>query len=184
MKILNSLNIDSSSCLFLDRDGVINKRLIGNYVTHPDQFEFLPGAIDGLKILNKIFHTIVVVTNQQGIGKKIFTHAELEKVHDYMLKTITNEGGRIDRIYFSDEIASENNTTRKPKTGMAEMTKKDFPQIDFCKSYVVGDSESDIQFGKNIGAITILIKTKSDLLLNTKADFEFDSLFDFAKTLS
>ena len=97
---LKSLNINKDWTLFLDRDGVINKKLENDYVKHWIEFEFIEGTLDALKILNSIFGTIVVVTNQQGIGKGIYRTEDLELIHQNMLYEINYLGGRIDKVYF------------------------------------------------------------------------------------
>ena len=84
------------NALFLDRDGTLNERLPGAYVRTWEEFRFLPGVLDALRILSGHFERIVVVTNQQGIGKEVMTVEELEAVHARMLQEIAHAGGRID----------------------------------------------------------------------------------------
>lgn len=178
---LKNLNIDKSWTLFLDRDGVINKKLENDYVKHWIEFEFLEGVIDALKSLNSLFGTIVVVTNQQGIGKGIYRTEDLELIHKNMIYEIEYLGGRIDKVYFSPYLNSENHPTRKPGIGMALAAKKEFPQIDFSKSIIVGDSISDMEFGRNAGMKTVYIseEKKND----PKIDFQYTSLIEFSKSL-
>ena len=140
---LKDLNIDTTWTLFLDRDGVINKKLENDYVKHSTEFEFIDGVIPALASLNKVFGTIVVVTNQQCIGKGIITAEDLELVHKNMLYEISYLKGRIDKIYFSPYLASENHPTRKPAIGMALQAQQDFPHIDLKKSIIVGDSNGE-----------------------------------------
>lgn len=154
---LKDLNIDSSWSLFLDRDGVINKRIVDDYVKKWDEFEFLDGVIDAIKKFSSVFGKIVVVTNQQGIGKGLMRPEDLELIHRNMVYELTYFGGRIDKAYHSPFLASENHPTRKPAIGMALQAQKDFPEINFEKSIMVGDSGSDIEFGKNAGMKTIYI---------------------------
>lgn len=154
---LRDLNIDSSWTLFLDRDGVINKRIVDDYVKKWDEFEFLDGVIDAIKKFSSVFGKIVVVTNQQGIGKGLMRPEDLELIHRNMMYELTYFGGRIDRAYHSPFLASENHPTRKPGIGMALQAQKDFPEINFAKSIMVGASGSDIEFGKNAGMKTIYI---------------------------
>lgn len=161
---LSDLAIDKSWTLFLDRDGVINKKLENDYVKHWIEFEFIEGSIEAIKFLSTIFGKIIVVTNQQGIGKKLYRLEDLELIHKNMLYEINYHGGRIDKIYFSPYLQSENHPTRKPEIGMALEAQKDFPEINFKKSIMVGDSLSDMVFGKKAGMFTIYIseKTKQD----------------------
>lgn len=147
--------IDRSWTLFLDRDGVINQRIVGEYVKTIDEFHFMPGSLASIARFSEIFGRIVVVTNQQGIGKGIMTARNLEDIHRYMLSEIEKHGGKIDGVYFAPQLSSENSEMRKPNTGMAHQAKKDFPEIEFSKSVLIGDSDSDIIFGQKLGMITV-----------------------------
>lgn len=178
---LKNLNINKDWTLFLDRDGVINKKLENDYVKHWIEFEFIEGTLDALKILNSIFGTIVVVTNQQGIGKGIYRTEDLELIHQNMLYEINYLGGRIDKVYFSPYLSSQNHPTRKPGIGMALAAKNDFPQIDFTKSVIVGDSMSDMAFGRNAGMKTVFISEEQKQ--DETIDFNFKSLIEFTLNL-
>jgi len=92
---------------------------------------------------------------------------------------IENKGGKIDKIYFAPQLAIENSEMRKPKTGMALQAKKDFTEIDFNKSIIVGDSLTDMEFGKELGMKTVFINSG----LNGEFDKCFPSLKDFSKSL-
>ena len=146
-----NIPFDSNWTLFLDRDGVINKRIPGQYVRLWEEFEFLPGVLEALSLFQSIFGRIVIVTNQQGIGKDLMTEADLEAVHRQMLQEIHATGGRIDGVYHCPDLAYENSFCRKPNPGMAYQAKKDFPEIDFKRSLMAGNSLSDIQFGCRLG---------------------------------
>lgn len=154
--------IDRDWTLFLDRDGVINRRLEGRYVRSSDEFEFLPGVLDALVEFDKIFNKIVIVTNQQGIGKELMTHEDLGAVHEAMLTTIENYGGRIDAIYYCPHLDVYEPLCRKPAPGMALEAKKDFPEINFKQSIMVGDSITDVQFGNLLGMKTVYIHKEND----------------------
>jgi histidinol-phosphate phosphatase family protein len=166
--------------LFLDRDGVINVRIIDGYVTKIEEFEFLPNVIDAFKIFNEKFKRIIVVTNQQGVGKGIMTSEDVDSVHKYMIQEVERHGGRIDKIYFCPQLKSVDNNYRKPSPKMAYFAKEDFPEIDLSKSIMVGDMNSDIEFGKNAGMKTVFIGD-NDLKLNP--DSRYNSLYDFAKMI-
>lgn len=178
---LKNLNIDKSWTLFLDRDGVINKKLENDYVKHWIEFEFIDGSIDAIKYLESVFGKIVVVTNQQGIGKKIYRTEDLELIHKNMLYEIEYHGGRIDKVYFSPFLASENHPTRKPGIGMALAAQKDFPDIDFSRSVMVGDSMSDMEFGRTAGMVNVYISEEKKQ--DPKIDFNFTSLNEFVIAL-
>lgn len=171
---LKNLNIDKSWTLFLDRDGVINKKIDNDYVKHWVEFEFIDGVFDAIKFLNGLFGRVVVVTNQQGIGKRLYRVEDLELIHKNMLYEIEFYGGRIDKVYFSPYLAAENHPTRKPGIGMALNAKADFPEIDLSKSVIIGDSMSDMEFGRAAGMKTIYISElpKQD----PRIDFNFRNL--------
>jgi histidinol-phosphate phosphatase family protein len=174
------LCFDRSWSLFLDRDGVINRRRVDDYVKSWGEFEFLPGVLPAMKILSAVFGTVVVVTNQQGVGKGLMTVKDVETIHRRMQDEVSAHGGRIDRVYFSPFLAGENNLMRKPQTGMALAAKRDFPGIDFRKSVMVGDAGTDIEFGKNAGMLTVLLLGDKKCNDHTAADYSFVDLLDFA----
>ena len=167
--------------MFLDRDGVINKKLDNDYVKHWMEFEFMENVLPTFKKLNTIFGTIVVVTNQQGIGKGVYTKEDLEIIHKNMVYELKYFEGIIDKVYFSPYLASENHPTRKPNIGMALEAQKDFPAIDFKKSIIVGDSMSDMEFGRKAGMKTVYIHAEK--VTDDKIDFQFSSLFEFILSL-
>jgi histidinol-phosphate phosphatase family protein len=176
--------IDKSWTLFLDRDGVINHRIIDDYVKSPAEFEFLPNALNAIKICKEFFGKIIIVTNQQGIGKGLMTTQQLEKVHEKMLNGIAEVGGRIDQIYFCPELADSNHPDRKPEIGMAIKAQKDFPEIDFSKSVMVGDSISDMEFGRKAGMVNVLIASNDTHIDKTLINHSYESLFHFSKTIT
>jgi histidinol-phosphate phosphatase family protein len=150
-------SVDKSWTLFLDRDGVVNVRLENAYVRNVDEFEFLPGSAEFIAQASKIFGHIFIVTNQQGIGKGLMSESNLLDVHDYMCRSIESLGGKVDKCYFAPQLAEEKSEMRKPGIGMALLAKAEFPQLSFEKSIMVGDSDSDIEFGKKLGMKTVKI---------------------------
>ncbi|MEO5675441.1 MAG: HAD-IIIA family hydrolase, partial [Chitinophagales bacterium] len=130
--------IDKSWTLFLDRDGVINKKIDDDYVRTIDQFIWLDGVQQAMVQLSRIFGKMIIVSNQQGVGKGLMKMAHVETIHNHIIKTIHDLGGKIDGIYFAPQLKSENSPFRKPGNGMALKAKKDFPNIDFSKSMMVG----------------------------------------------
>lgn len=149
---MDFLNIDVSGyeTLFLDRDGVINRLRQNDYVKCWGEFEFLPGVLDALKRWSLLFKHIVIITNQRGVGRGVMTEKSLNIIHYRMLKVIESYGGRIDAIYYCTSI-NDCDPDRKPNPGMAFQAKRDFPDIDFSKSILIGDSESDMEFARNVG---------------------------------
>jgi D-glycero-D-manno-heptose 1,7-bisphosphate phosphatase len=183
--ILSDLKINPEWTLFLDRDGVINKRIPGDYVRTWDQFEFLPGVFDSLKSLAGSFGHILIVSNQQGIGKGLMSEADLKAVHDKMIGTILQHGGRIDKAYHSPFREEEGSIRRKPNVGMALQARKDFPGIRFRKSVMVGDSISDMVFGRRLGMQTVFLCDDVDIVRKGHAiiDFAFPDLITFTRNV-
>jgi len=178
---MKELQISSNWTLFLDRDGVINEKLDGDYVKSLEEFQFIPGSKEAIVRLKGIFQRIVIVTNQQGIGKGLMTHEDLKQVHDFMISEINDAGGKIDSIYYCPELANKNAACRKPNTGMALEAKKDFPEIDFQNSIMVGDSISDIEMGNRLEMKTVYL---SDSLDNLEiANYQYKSLQEFANSI-
>jgi histidinol-phosphate phosphatase family protein len=149
--------IDNSWTLFLDRDGTINKLLVDDYVKIWDEFDFIEGVLDALPIFNKIFGLTVIATNQQGVGKQLMSEKDLRKIHVQMLNEIIINGGFIDEIYYCPGLAADQPECRKPEIGMAIQATMDFPSINLRKSIMIGDTLTDMQFGKNAGMKTVLI---------------------------
>lgn len=176
---MKNLQIDNSWTLFLDRDGVLNNRIIGDYVRNVDQFVWMPGVLPALQTLTPLFNKTVVVTNQQGVGKGLMTQSDLDAIHRKMIQQAQFGGATIDKVFACTELASSNPKCRKPNTGMADQAKELFPEIDFSKAIMVGDSPSDIAFGKAKGMITVFIGLKD----HENADFHFQNLWDFAEAL-
>lgn len=172
--------IDNEWTLFLDRDGVINVRIIDGYVTNIEDFEFLPNVIEAFKIFKDKFKRIIIVTNQQGVGKGIMTNEDVRNVHSYMVHEIESKGGKIDGVYFCPQLKSDPDNYRKPNPMMAYYAKNEFPDIDLQKSIMIGDMNSDVEFGKNAGMKTIFV---GDNELTLTPDDRFNTLYDFAKTL-
>lgn len=180
------LTVDNSWTLFLDRDGVINERLPDAYVRHPKEFQFTEGCLDALCQLALIFPRIVVVTNQQGIGKGLMSEQDLAIVHQHMLREVIAHQGRIDAVYFCSKLTAENAPCRKPNPGMAHQAKTRFPNIDFEKSIMVGDSLSDMDFGEGLGMKTVFIagkKEDQDLARKRKFDLRLNALKDLPSHL-
>lgn len=149
-----SERVGKTWCLFLDRDGVINERIMEGYVQTSDGFVFLPGALGAIAILSHWAPRVVVVTNQQGIGKGLMTAAQLDQIHQRMKDDITAAGGRIDSIESCPHLTSDDCNCRKPRTGMAERYLSAHPEIDASLSIMVGDTESDIAMAGRLARLT------------------------------
>lgn len=150
---------NKSWALFLDRDGVINEELTGSYVTRWEEFRFCEGSLEAMKGFAERFGWIFVVTNQRGVGKEIMSLEDLWDIHDRMCREINASGGRIDKIY-SCTALQDSDRNRKPNVGMGLQAAEDFDELDFRRSIMVGNSRSDLEFGRRLGMHTVLITTK------------------------
>jgi histidinol-phosphate phosphatase family protein len=153
---LTAIDITRYETLFLDRDGVINRHRPNDYVKCWEEFEFLPDILETLAKWSRQVRHIFIITNQRGVGKGLMSENDLKKIHLNMLDEINRHGGRIDKIYYCTAI-SDDDINRKPNTGLAIQAKQDFPDINFGKSVMIGDSECDRFFAKNAGMEAILI---------------------------
>jgi len=178
---IKNWGINNTWSLFLDRDGVINKRIFGGYITTVEEFEFLPGVERAFKQFSESFHLVLVVTNQQGIAKGVMSERNLLEIHNYMCDQVYLKGGRIDKCYFAPNLKGAEDDLRKPSSAMADLAKMEFPEIDFKRCVMVGDTDTDIEFGKNLGMKTVRIKTEEPI--NLAADITVTGLDEFAKMI-
>ncbi|MEW6619786.1 MAG: HAD family hydrolase [bacterium] len=157
------IKINKNKAVFLDRDGVINKKIIGDYVKCWEEFEFLPGVKQAIKLLNQSQFKVIVVTNQACIGKGIIKEEQLQQIHQQMLNELKDYGSSIDAIYYCPHLTEDNCNCRKPKHGMLELADRDF-QIDFKNSWLIGDEDKDIEAGKRVGCKTCYVTHEKGLL--------------------
>lgn len=178
--------MNSKPALFLDRDGVINERLPGDYVSNMDDFQFCKGSLEAIALLSNLFFPIVVVTNQAGIGKGLMSTQQLLEIHHWMLQQVEVTGGRIDRVYFCPNRSEEGADCRKPAIGMGIKARQDFPEMRLDAAWIVGDSISDIEFGNRMGIKTALVEGKEEekeLQQSIRVDWRGPSLLAFAQHL-
>ena len=181
--------IDKTWSLFLDRDGVLNQWIKGGYVLCKEELSVLPGVPEAIASLSVVFGPIVVVTNQRGLALGLMTENDLEVVHAGLMSQIEAAGGRIDKIYHCAEDNPSKTDThssescRKPNIGMPLQAQKDFPQIQFSKSIIIGDSAKDIEMGRRLGMVTVHINRGGANTEVPEADFRFGSLAEFAEAL-
>jgi histidinol-phosphate phosphatase family protein len=145
--------------LFLDRDGVINvppgaKR----YITRPGEFRFLPGVPAALRKLRSGGRKIILVSNQAGVERGLFSQADLAGITRKMLRGIKSRGGRIDAVYYCTHAPERRCRCRKPHPGLLRKAARRF-SLDLKKSIVVGDNVTDIEMGHSAGCRTALVLT-------------------------
>lgn len=168
--------------LFLDRDGVINVQLVGDYVKNVSELALREDFLKSIPFIVKNFGKVFIVTNQQCIAKGLCTQADVDEVHRHMLKILEGHGLHIHNIYVCPHLAGSGCTCRKPETGLAMQAKADYPDIDFARSVMVGDSASDMRFGRRCGMETVFIgkvtdENRTDILADS--DHIVDSLYQY-----
>ena len=171
--------------IFLDRDGVLNERIVDGYVTRVEDFRIIDGVLEAMAIFAKYFKHIFIVTNQQGIGKGLMTEADLNAVHQWFVNQVESTGGRIDRIYHCPKLKSEHSFMRKPSIGMALQARREFADVKLHRSVMVGDMESDMLFGRRAGMQTVLVDGGNEVARQSPhlVDECFPDLISYANSL-
>ena len=138
------------SCVFLDRDGVINvKARRGEYIRNWSEFHFLPNITDWIRLFNALGHLVIVVTNQRGIALGVIQDRDLEEIHREMVKELAQRGARIDDVFCCPHGEGTCNC-RKPKPGLVLRAQEKF-DIDLRRSLMIGDSASDEELARRCG---------------------------------
>jgi D-glycero-D-manno-heptose 1,7-bisphosphate phosphatase len=149
--------------VFLDRDGILNEKMPEHrYVTRWEEFRVLPGVPEALRCLNDAGLRVVVVSNQRGIAKGLYTAADLEAMHAQFQRLLEREGARIDAFFICPHETDKCNC-RKPLPGLFEQAVARFPEIKAVTSVMIGDSPSDVEFGRRLGMRTIFIEGNEEL---------------------
>jgi D-glycero-D-manno-heptose 1,7-bisphosphate phosphatase len=144
--------------VFLDRDGILNEKMPeGQYVTRWEDFRVLPGVPEALRRLNQAGLRVVVVSNQRGIARGLYTAADVDSIHAKFAQLLAHSGARIDAFFICPHDKGQCNC-RKPLPGLFEQAIARFPEITAETSIMVGDSLSDIEFGHRLGMKTIFIE--------------------------
>lgn len=156
--------------VFLDRDGVINCKLPeGRYVSSWQHFQLLPGVAKAIARLNRARLRTVVVTNQRGIALGLYTAADVNNIHGRLQLALAESDAHIDGFYFCPHDKAECNC-RKPLPGLFEQARSEFPDIDPGASVIIGDSLSDVEFGRNLHLQTIFIEGDETTRVHQKPD--------------
>jgi histidinol-phosphate phosphatase family protein len=149
--------------VFLDRDGVINEEV--DLLHRIDQLRLLPGAAEGIRLLNNAGLKVIIVTNQPVVARGLCTEKDIDTIHDKLRQLLAYEQARIDAVYFCPHHENANLAEyrmvcpdRKPGPGMLQRAAQDF-SLDLSECYMVGDRTVDIQAGKDAGCRTILVTT-------------------------
>jgi len=151
-----------NKAVFLDRDGVINQKpKEGEYITSWDDFHILPGVADGIALLNRAGYMVVVVTNQRCVAKGLLSVTDLEKIHEQMSQALSRTGARLNGIYYCPHDYEPSCNCRKPAPGML-LDAARVHGVDLRSSWMVGDSEIDMQAGKSAECKTARVSTERE----------------------
>lgn len=153
--------IKQNKAIFLDRDGVINKKR-EDYVKSINELEIFPHVAESILKLKKLGFLVIVITNQSIINRGIITNHELEKIHMTIQKYLEKKNCNIDKFYFCPHRPDENCICRKPKSELLLRAIDDFV-INPSNSWMIGDCLTDIQAGEKVGCKTILLKNNFSL---------------------
>ena len=183
---MHEVRPDADRCLFLDRDGVLNRQVVGDYVRSWAQFEWLPGALSAVVALSDWASHVVVVTNQQGVGKGLMDESDLEDIHVRMSQQVVAAGGRLDAVLACPHLEREHCSCRKPRAGLALGWLEERPWIDREKCVVVGDSWRDIAMGRVLTGgrgTCVWIGPRDSGVPVPSPDARFESLSEFADSV-
>ena len=144
-----------NKAVFLDRDGVINERAAPHqYITRWEDFRFLPGVPRAIRALNEAGYLVLIATNQRGVARGMTTMEAVDDIHRRMGEALAEAGAHVDGIYVCPHDYGQC-TCRKPEIGLFLQAERDFP-IDGEASWMVGDSDTDVEAGRRYGVRTIL----------------------------
>lgn len=146
-----------SRAAFLDRDGVINQKPDNGYITSWKEMHILPDVASAIVLLNEAGFRVIVVTNQRCVAKGLISHVELENLHQQMCAAVGTQGATIDAVYYCPHDTDACCTCRKPAPGML-LTAAGEHDIELAISWMIGDSEIDVEAGKSAGCRTAGIR--------------------------
>jgi D-glycero-D-manno-heptose 1,7-bisphosphate phosphatase len=153
----------TNKAVFLDRDGVINRET-GNYVFMPDDFDLNEGITDALAMLRDRGFILIVISNQGGIARGLYTHSHVHKIHDILTKKLSVQNIKLTEIYYCPHYpATGRCLCRKPGSILLEKAISRF-KIDPALSWMIGDKESDIEAARRSGVKGILVKSNDSLM--------------------
>lgn len=163
--------------VFLDRDNTLIKD--PGYSHDPQGIEFIEGAIEALKLLHQNNFLLIIITNQSGIGRGIFSLKELEAVHKRLNELLTEKGIPLAGIYYCPHHPDDNCVCRKPKPYLIHQAAKEH-DIDLAKSFLIGNDLRDMQTGKDAGVktISVFLNEPPD---NNLIDFNAGNLYEATK---
>ena len=148
---------DSRGCLILDRDGVINHDS-PDYIRTPEQWRPIDGSLQAIAALSAAGFAVVIVSNQSGVGRGLFSAADLQRIHAKMVGAVGAAGGRLAGIYHCPHTPARRCECRKPSTGMLQRMEQELgyplPGVP-----LIGDKDTDLALARRVGARPILVRT-------------------------
>lgn len=165
--------------IFIDRDGTLIEEV--NFLHRVEDLRFFGYTNEAIKLLKESGFRVVVVTNQSGIGRGLYTTDEMHAIHEQIQKDLTE---KLDAFYFCPHLPDAGCACRKPNVGMIEQAKRDF-EIDFTNSWVIGDKVLDVELGFNAGIKSALVRTgygqSAVAALKRKPDLIAENLLEAAR---
>jgi D-glycero-D-manno-heptose 1,7-bisphosphate phosphatase len=162
-KSLKNPHYGELKTVFLDRDGVLNKKLPeGRFISSWEEFKPLPGVAEAIVRLNRAGVRVFVVSNQRGIALGLYSIADVEAIHHAFQELLKAHGGRVDGFYFCPHDKLQCNC-RKPLPGLFQQAAADFPDLAPKTCIMIGDSVSDIEFGCRLGMSTVFVEGEPEL---------------------
>ncbi|MFX0032337.1 MAG: D-glycero-beta-D-manno-heptose 1,7-bisphosphate 7-phosphatase [Promethearchaeota archaeon] len=179
--------INTNKAIFLDRDGVINEEV--SHLSDPDNFKFIEGSIEAIRILKNLGYLLIVITNQAGIARGYFSEETLNEIHNKMKRILYENNLKLDDIFYCPHHPDFTGpcNCRKPNPGMI-LKAKEIYNINLRESFMVGDTLKDIETGIAAECQTVLVltgygKEEREKINKIIPDFIFDNLLEFAKNI-
>ena len=157
--------------VFLDRDGVLNPHIPGGYLLSADDFTLLPGVAEAVRRLNDANLKVIVISNQQGVGKGLMTPADLAAIERRMDALLRTEAeASVDRCYYCTALAGDKSPRRKPEPGMLLEAANDFG-LTLAHTVFAGDSQTDIMAGHSAGVGQTALLLSGGISIYADGDF-------------
>jgi D-glycero-D-manno-heptose 1,7-bisphosphate phosphatase len=167
-----NMSDSTSPAVFIDRDDTLMAD--SGYCSDPRDVRIFPGVPEALRRLKSYGFTLIIITNQSGIGRGLFTLDQYRAVEAEVLRQLGD--GLIDATYFCPDVPGQKSTHRKPAPGMVVQAAVDH-QIDLSRSFLIGDKEIDVECAHNAGVRAVRVRTGIQCdMTKTKADWVADNV--------
>lgn len=172
-----------NKAVFLDRDGVINQKAPSEdaYITRWEEMHILPGVADGIAMLNRANLRVIVVSNQRCVAKGLVTSSQVESIHHRMCRALAIMGAKIDAVYYCPHEEQPPCGCRKPQPGMLFAAAQEH-ELDLLSSWMIGDSQKDVEAGRRAGCRTARI-AESSISAGENADVLAGSLVEAVRQI-